>query len=81
MTQGVSDRPWQADVRTAETKQFILDIKRITRRKFNAEEKIRIVLEGFRRDTPIRDLCRRGGVPIGVTGATNLLKVEKIYEL
>ena len=52
MTQGVSDRPWQAEARTAETKQFIRDIKRITCRKFTAEEKIRIVLEGFRRDTP-----------------------------
>ncbi|MFC1965688.1 transposase [Chloroflexota bacterium] len=62
MTQGVSDRPLQADVRTSETKQFIRDIKRITRRKFTAEEKIRIVLEGFRRDTPIRDLCRREGI-------------------
>ncbi len=62
MTQGLSDRPWQAEARTAETKQFIRDIKRITRRKFTAEEKIRIVLEGFRRDTPIRDLCRREGI-------------------
>jgi len=65
MTQGVSDRPWQAEVRTAETKQFIRDIKRITRRKFTAEEKIRIVLEGFRRDTPIRDLCHREGIRPG----------------
>ncbi len=62
MTQGVSDRTWQADVRTSETKQFIRDIKRITRRKFTSEEKIRVVLEGFRRDTPIRDLCRREGI-------------------
>ena len=62
MIQGVSDRPWQAEARTAEPKQFIRDIKRITRRKFTAEEKIRIVLEGFRRDTPIRDLCRREGI-------------------
>ena len=62
MTQGVSDRSWQADVRTSETKQFIRDIKRITRRRFTAEEKIRIVLEGFRRDTPIGDLCRREGI-------------------
>jgi len=62
MTQGLSDRPWQAEARTSETKQFIRDIKRITRRKFTAEEKIRIVLEGFRRDTPIRDLCRREGI-------------------
>ena len=62
MTQGITDRIWQAEARTQETKQFIRDIKRITRRKFTAEEKIRIVLEGFRRDTPIRDLCRREGI-------------------
>ena len=62
MTQGVSDRFWQAEARTEETKQFVRDIKRITRRKFTAEEKIRTVLEGFRRDTPIRDLCRREGI-------------------
>jgi len=62
VTQGVSDRFWQAEARTEETKQFVRDIKRITRRKFTAEEKIRTVLEGFRRDTPIRDLCRREGI-------------------
>jgi transposase len=56
------DKIWQADARTQETRQLIRDIKRITRRKFTAEEKIRIVLEGFRRDTPIRDLCRREGI-------------------
>ena len=61
MTQGI-DRIWQAEARTQETKQLIRDIKRITRRKFTAEEKIRIVLEGFRQDTPIRDLCRREGI-------------------
>ena len=62
MTQQVTDRFWQAEARSEETKQFIRDIKRITRRKFTSEEKIRIVLEGFRRDTPIRDLCRREGI-------------------
>lgn len=61
MTQGI-DNIWQAAARTQQTKQLIRDIKRITRRKFTAEEKIRIVLEGFRRDTPIRDLCRREGI-------------------
>jgi len=45
MTQGITDRHWQAEARTQETKQLIRDIKRITRRKFTAEEKIRIVLE------------------------------------
>jgi transposase len=61
MTQEI-DRIWQAEARTQQTNQLIHDIKRITRRKFTAEEKIRIVLEGFRRDTPIRDLCRREGI-------------------
>jgi len=65
MVQVISDRAWQAEARTEGTKQFIRDIKRITRRKFSAEEKIRIVLEGFRRDIPIRDLCRREGIHPG----------------
>ena len=65
MTQGISDRFWRAEARSEETKHFIRDIKRITRRKFTPEEKIRIVLEGFRRDTPIRDICRREGIRPG----------------
>lgn len=36
--------------------------KGVTRHRFTAEEKIRIVLEGFQRDTPIRDLCRREAI-------------------
>jgi len=65
LVQQISDKFWQAEARTEETKRFIQDIKRITRRKFTAEEKIRIVLEGFRRDSPIRDLCRREGIRPG----------------
>jgi len=65
MVEQVTDKFWQAEAKTEETKQFIQDIKRITRRKFTAEEKIRIVLEGFRRDTPIRDLCHREGIHPG----------------
>ena len=61
MVQQLTDNFWQAEARSEETKQFIQDIKRLTRLKFTPEEKIRIVLEGFRRDTPIRDLCRREG--------------------
>ena len=62
MVQQITDLSWQTEARTEETKQFIRDIKRLTRRRFTAEEKIRIVLEGYRRDTPIRDLCRREGI-------------------
>jgi len=62
MVEPTTESIWQAEARTQETRQFIRDIKRLSRRKFTAEEKIRIVLEGFRRDTPIRDLCRREGI-------------------
>ena len=62
MVEQITPLSWQAEARTEETKQFIRDIKRITRRKFTTEEKIRIVLEGFRRDTPIKDLCHREGI-------------------
>ena len=62
MVQQITEHFWQGEARSEETKQFIKNIKRLTRRKFTAEEKIRIVLEGFRRDIPIRDLCRREGI-------------------
>ena len=33
-----------------------------TRRKYTPEEEIRIVLEGFRREVTVNDLCRREGI-------------------
>lgn len=38
------------------------DIKRQTRRRFSAEEKIRIVLAGLRGEETIAELCRREGI-------------------
>jgi transposase-like protein len=38
------------------------DIRRQTRRKYSAEERIRIVLEGLRGEENISELCRREGV-------------------
>ena len=40
----------------------IRDIKRKTRRKYSAEEKIRIVVEGLRGEQTIAELCRREGI-------------------
>ena len=51
-----------ADEKTEETRSFIKQVRRITRRKFTTEEKIRIVLELFRYQVLIRDLCRREGI-------------------
>jgi len=41
---------------------FVREIKRQTRRKFTAEEKIRIILEGLRGEAGITDLCRKEGI-------------------
>jgi transposase len=40
----------------------VRDIRRKTRRKFSAEEKIRIVLEGLRGEQSVSELCRREGI-------------------
>ena len=37
-------------------------IRKNTRRKFSAEEKIRIVLEGLRGNVSVSELCRREGI-------------------
>lgn len=41
---------------------IVRQIKRKTRRKFSAEEKIRIVLTGLRGEESIADLCRKEGI-------------------
>ena len=40
----------------------IKQIRKATRRKFTAEEKIRVVLEGLRGETPVSELCRKDGI-------------------
>jgi transposase len=42
--------------------RLIRKVRKYTRRRITAEDKIRIVLEGFRKEIPITDLCRREGV-------------------
>jgi transposase len=43
-------------------KNVVSQIRKATRRKFSAEEKIRIVLEGLRGEIPLSDICRREGI-------------------
>src|ERR671915_1222386 len=52
-TSGPARRPAEA---------VLKDIRRVTRRQFSAEEKIRIVLEGLRGEESIAELCRREGI-------------------
>ena len=46
----------------AKKRNIVKEIRSATRRKFSAEEKIRIVLEGLRGEIQITDLCRREGI-------------------
>lgn len=44
------------------SEKVVKDIRRTTRRRFSAEEKIRIVLDGLRGEETIAELCRREGI-------------------
>ena len=44
----------------------VRDIRRATRRKYSAEEKIRMVIEGLRGEDSIAELCRREGINANV---------------
>ena len=57
-----ADKTEQAEERTRDTQSFMRSVRRATRRKYTPEEKIRIVLEGFRREATVSDLCRREGI-------------------
>ena len=51
-----------AEERSEQTRSFVRTVKAAARRKYTPEEKIRIVLEGFRREVTVNDLCRREGI-------------------
>jgi transposase len=43
-------------------RNIVKEIRKATRRKFSAEDKIRIVLEGLRGEIPVSELCRVEGI-------------------
>ena len=77
MSQSNTGQAQVAETSTQETKTFIRQVRNKTRRKYAPEDKIRIVLEGFRREVTVSDLCRREGIKPGVfyawTAACKLL--------
>jgi len=44
------------------SEKTVREIKRRTRRKYSAEEKIRIILDGLRGEDSIAEICRREGI-------------------
>jgi transposase len=47
---------------TKSVEETVRDIRRKTRKKYSAEEKVRIVLEGLRGEEKISEICRREGI-------------------
>ncbi len=62
MSQAETTKAEAAEERTEETRSFVRRVRTATRRKYTLEEKIRMVLEGFRREVTVSDLCRREGI-------------------
>ncbi len=62
MTQNTQDKNQAAEERSQDTQRFVRQVRSATRRKYTAEEKIHIVLEGFRREVSVNELCRREGI-------------------
>ncbi len=52
----------RAETGTEETRQFVRRVRRVTRCKFTPEEKVRVVVEGFRGEMKVSELCRRDGI-------------------
>ena len=65
MSQNIEVKADAAEARTQETRGFMQQVRVATRRKYTPEEKVRIVLEGFRREVAVKDLCRREGIKPG----------------
>jgi transposase len=49
-------------MKKSNAEKTVRDIRRKTRKKYSAEDKIRIVLEGLRGEDSISSLCRKEGI-------------------
>ena len=59
MTQNTQDKNEAAEERSKDTRRFARQVRSATRSKYTVEEKIHMVLEGFRREVSVNGLCRR----------------------
>ena len=65
MSQENKDKADAAEDRTKQTRSFLQQVRVAARRKYTPEEKVRIVLEGFRREVAVNELYRREGIKPG----------------
>jgi transposase-like protein len=51
-----------AEASSEDTRSFVRRVKRASRRKCTSEEKVRVVLEGFRGEIRVSELCQRDSI-------------------
>ena len=61
-TTQTTEKNEQKPVPSGSARKLIQEINRHTRKRFASEDKIRIVLEGFKQETPVSELCCREGI-------------------
>src|ERR1700674_170825 len=52
----------KSETQKPSSERIVKNIRRATRKRYSAEEKIRIVLDGLRGEHSIAELCRREGI-------------------
>jgi len=60
------EKPIEEKATPGSGERLIQRVKRATRKRVSAEDKIRIVLEGFRKEISVAELCRRESVHVQV---------------
>ena len=65
MLQKLTAAEVQANASSDKTRQFAPRVRRVTRRRFTPEEKMRDALEAFRGEVKVSELCRREGIRNG----------------
>ena len=56
----------KSGTRESSSERLVKHIRRVTRKQYSSEEKIRIVLDGLRGECSIAELCRREGIAEGI---------------
>jgi len=66
VSQENKDKADAAETRTRQTKGFMQQVRVASRRNYTPEEKVRIVLEGFRREVAVNELCLEFRTSVGL---------------
>ena len=58
----IKENPTENEATPGSGDKLVRKIKKHTKKRYSAEDKIRIVLEGLRKEISIAELCRREGI-------------------